>query len=83
MIIEDTNYFGKAEYQYDDPMTDIGFRLKSGQRVQAECTATGKDVIGKDECEKYEVYRSTFGHLACWNDVRTAKGLLAPIATAS
>ena len=33
VIIAGKNYFGKAQYQTDDPLGDIGFRLKSGERV--------------------------------------------------
>lgn len=60
IIIEGKNYFGKAQYQMDDPMADIGFRLKSGERFQAECIQQGKNIIGDKECKKYSVMRSTF-----------------------
>lgn len=60
VIIDGTNYFGKAQYQMDDPLGDIGFRLTSGERVQAECTSIGKNSLGKDECKIYTVYRSSF-----------------------
>jgi hypothetical protein len=60
IIIDGKNYFGKAEYQMQDPLGDIGFRLKSGERVQAECKEIGKDLMGKDECKSYTVYRSSF-----------------------
>ncbi len=60
LIIEGTNYFGKAQYQFDDPLGDIGFRFNDGQRVQAECTNVGKNIIGDDECKIYTVYRSSF-----------------------
>jgi hypothetical protein len=60
VIIEGVNYFGKAQYQIDDPLADIGFRFDSGERVVAECTSEGKDIIGEPECQTYEVYRSDF-----------------------
>ena len=60
VIFEGTNYFGKAQYQIDDPLGDIGFRLSSGERVQAECVLVGKDIIGNDECKRYVVYRSSW-----------------------
>ncbi len=60
LIIDETNYFGKAQYQMDDPVGDVGFRFNDGKRVQAECTSVGKDIIGKDECKIYTVYRSNF-----------------------
>lgn len=30
LIIDGVNYFGKAHYQIDDPLADIGFRLNDG-----------------------------------------------------
>ena len=48
MIIDGQNYFGKSEYQMQDPLGDIGFRLNSGERVQAECKVIGKDLSGED-----------------------------------
>lgn len=60
LIIGGTNYFGKAQYQMDDPVADIGFRFKSGERFQAECTLVGKNIIGDKECKRYTVVRSTF-----------------------
>ena len=60
LIINGVNHFGKAQYQFDDPLGDIGFRFNSGKRVQAECVQTGKDILGDDECKLYEVYRSNF-----------------------
>ena len=60
LIIDGVNYFGKAQYQIDDPLADIGFRFNDGQRVRAECAQVGKDIIGEDECKLYEVYRSDF-----------------------
>lgn len=60
LIVDGQNYFGKAQYQIDDPMGDIGFRLIDGRRVQAECIREGKDIIGEPECKRYKVYRSTF-----------------------
>ena len=60
IIIDGVNYFGSAQYQIDDPTGDVGFRLSSGERVQAECVSTRKDFIGNDECVRYEVYRSSF-----------------------
>lgn len=60
LIVDGQNYFGKAQYQIDDPMGDIGFRLQTGERVQAECIKLGKNFIDEDECKLYEVYRSSF-----------------------
>lgn len=60
MIIEGVNYFGTAQYQIDDPLADIGFRLESGERAQAECISVSKNILGEDECAQYEVYRSSF-----------------------
>jgi hypothetical protein len=60
LIIDGVNYFGKAQYQIDDPLGDLGFRFTSGQRVRAECAQVGKNLIGEDECKLYEVYRSNF-----------------------
>lgn len=60
LIVDGVNYFGKAQYQIDDPMGDIGFRLETGERVQAECIKLGKNFIDEDECKLYEVYRSSF-----------------------
>ena len=60
IIVEGINYFGKASYQFDDPLADIGFRFNSGERVRSECISVGKDIIGQDECKLYEVFRSNF-----------------------
>lgn len=60
LIIAGKNYFGKAQYQMDDALGDIGFRFKSGERFQAECTQQGKNIIGQPECKKYTIYRSSF-----------------------
>ena len=60
VIIQGKNYFGTAQYQIDDALADIGFRFADGTRVQAECTSSGKDMIGEPECKIYTVYRSTF-----------------------
>ena len=60
VILEGKNYFGTAQYQFDDPLGDLGFRLSSGERVRAECTLVGLDIIGQDECKRYEVYRSSW-----------------------
>ncbi len=60
LIINGVNYFGKAQYQFDDPLGDIGFFFNDGKRVRAECAQVGKNIIGKDECNLYEVYRSNF-----------------------
>jgi hypothetical protein len=60
LIIDGVNFFGKAQYQIDDPLADIGFRFNDGQRVRAECVQVGKDILGDDECKLYEVYRSDF-----------------------
>jgi hypothetical protein len=61
IIIDGVNYFGTAQYQVDDPLADVGFRLKSGERVQAECVSVVKNFMDKDECARYEIYRSSFG----------------------
>lgn len=60
VIFDGQNYFGKAMYQFDDPLGDIGFRFEDGKRAQAECTKIGPNSIGKDECKEYTVYRSSF-----------------------
>lgn len=60
LIIGGKNYFGKAQYQINDPMGDVGFRFKSGERIQAECTQKGKDIVGQPDCKRYTVYRSSF-----------------------
>lgn len=60
LIIEGVNYFGKAQYQFDDPLADIGFRFETGERVRAECVKVGEDILGEDECKLYEVFRSDF-----------------------
>ena len=60
MIIDGKNYFGKAQHQMGDPLSDIGFRFKSGKRVRAECVQTGKNILGENECKLYEVFRSDF-----------------------
>ncbi|WP_041527053.1 hypothetical protein [Paracoccus aminophilus] len=59
-IIEGRNYFGKGQYQMDDPLADVGFRMKDGPRIQAECTLKGKDIMDQPECKEYTVYRSDF-----------------------
>ena len=63
MIIGGNNYFGQAQYQIDDPLGDIGFRLKNGPRVQAECSATRRNFMGENECTSYTVYRSDFDRI--------------------
>lgn len=63
VIIDGKNHFGKAQYQMDDPIGDIGFRFNTGERVQAECVLVGKDIIGQDECKQYEVYRSNWAQI--------------------
>jgi hypothetical protein len=63
IIIAGKNYFGKAQYQINDPLGDVGFRLKSGERVQAECAQQGKNIIGQPDCKKYTIYRSSFALL--------------------
>lgn len=60
LIIAGKNYFGKGQYQMDDPVGDVGFRFKSGERFQAECVQQGKNIIGQPECKKYSIYRSSF-----------------------
>ena len=60
VILAGQNHFGKGQYQIDDPLADVGFRLQNGTRIQAECTLTGKDMMGDPECKEYTVYRSTF-----------------------
>ncbi|MDF3607976.1 hypothetical protein PE067_18690 [Paracoccus sp. DMF-8] len=60
VIVDGRNYFGKGQYQMDDPLADVGFRFKDGMRVQAECSRTGKDIMGAEECTEYTVYRSDF-----------------------
>ena len=60
LIYQGQNYFGTAQYQIDDPLGDIGFRLNSGERIQAECNVIGENIIGEGECKRYEVYRSSW-----------------------
>ena len=60
LIIDNINHFGTAQYQMDDSLADIGFRMKEGARVQGECVSVRKDFLGQDECARYEVYRSNF-----------------------
>lgn len=60
VIYDGHNYFGKGQYQNNDPLGDIGFRLTSGERVQAECKTVGQDIMGDPECKRYIVYRSTW-----------------------
>jgi hypothetical protein len=60
IIINGENYFGKAMYQFDDPVGDIGFKFNDGRKVRSECISEGKDIIGQTECKMYEVYRSNF-----------------------
>ena len=60
VIISGQNYFGKAAYQFDDPLGDIGFTFATGEKVRSECTSIGKDLIGQEVCKLYEVYRSNF-----------------------
>lgn len=60
LIVDGANHFGKAQYQIDDPLGDIGFRFNSGERVQAECVKVGENIVGDPECKRYEVYRSNF-----------------------
>ncbi len=63
LIIDGRNYFGKAEYQINNPTGDVGFKLKTGERVQAECSTVGKNIINEQECKAYVIYRSTFNLL--------------------
>lgn len=63
IIIEGKNYFGKSEFQISDPKGDIGFKFKTGERVQAECVTVGKNIIGDPECKAYTIYRSNFSLL--------------------
>ena len=60
IIINWVNYFGKAMYQFDDPLGDIGFRFNDGKKVRSECISEGNDILGQVECKMYEVYRSNF-----------------------
>jgi len=60
LIYQGQNYFGTAQYQIDDPLGDIGFRLNSGECIQAECNVIGDNIIGEDECKRYEIYRSSW-----------------------
>ena len=34
--IDGKNYFGKAAYQMDDPMGDIGFTFNDGTKIRSE-----------------------------------------------
>lgn len=60
LVINGENYYGKAQYQWDDPLADIGFRFVDGRRVRAECLRSAKDILGMEQCALYEVYRSDF-----------------------
>lgn len=60
VIVGDRNFLGKGQYQMDDPLADVGFRMNDGPRIQAECTLTGKDIMDQPECKQYTVYRSDF-----------------------
>ena len=63
LIIGGKNYFGKGQYQIDDPVGDVGFKFKSGARIQAECVQQGKNIVGQQECKEYRIYRSSFSQL--------------------
>lgn len=75
LIIEGKNYFGKAQYSINDPLGDIGFRFKSGERFTAECSLTGKDIIGQLVCKKYVIVRSTFIYLPEKTDLLRPLGI--------
>lgn len=75
LIIGGKNYFGKAQYQPNDPMGDIGFKFKTGERFQAECTQQGKNIIGQLECKKYTIYRSTFPILSEKTSITRPSGI--------
>lgn len=60
VIVDERNFFGQGQYQIDDPLADVGFRLNGGPRVQAECSRIGTDILGDPECKEYTVYRSDF-----------------------
>lgn len=60
LIVDGVLHFGKAQYQVDDPLGDIGFRFNSGERIQSECIEQGETFLGDPKCLRYEVYRSSF-----------------------
>ena len=60
IIIDGKNYFGKAAYQFDDPMGDIGFTFLGGKKIRSECISKGKDLIGQEVPKLYGVSRSNF-----------------------
>lgn len=60
LIINEINYYGKAQYQFDDNLGDIGFRFQTGERVRAECIESGRDILGQDQCLLYKVFWSDF-----------------------
>ncbi|MGR3761727.1 hypothetical protein ACUXV3_16595 [Roseobacteraceae bacterium NS-SX3] len=60
LIINEVNHYGRAQYQFDDPLGDIGFRFETGERVRAECIEAGKDILGLDQCLMYKVFWSDF-----------------------
>lgn len=62
LVINGVNHYGKAQYQFDDPLADIGFRFEIGERVRAECIEAGKDILGLDQCRLYKVFWSDFEH---------------------
>lgn len=61
LIISEINYFGKASLpEHDDPLGDVGFRFKSGERLRAECVSNHLNSLDKPECDTYEVFKSSF-----------------------
>lgn len=60
LVIDGVNHYGKAQYQIDDPLADIGFRFEIGKRVRAECVEAGKDILGLEQCRRYKVFWSDF-----------------------
>lgn len=60
LIINGESYYGKAQYQWDEPLADIGFRFVDDRRIRAECLRSAKDVLGMEKCALYEVFRSDF-----------------------
>ncbi|MDU8927011.1 hypothetical protein RXV86_06415 [Alisedimentitalea sp. MJ-SS2] len=79
LIVDGVNHFGKAQYQIDDPLGDIGFKFSTGERIQAECVREGKNIIGDPECQRYEVYRSSFDPIDGTQADRPIPGLQRPL----
>ncbi|MBI1220220.1 MAG: hypothetical protein GC186_16925 [Rhodobacteraceae bacterium] len=67
LILDGTNYFGKAEVSATDPLADVKFRLETGQQIRAACRTyrEAKDEHGEmvKKCTRYEVVASGFAKI--------------------